>query len=156
MPVSFFLQRSVPDFPANPVNFGQYFRPWHGTPRRQIFIELRHRRHTNEGAAHLPFDAAKGQRHLCRAHAGGTRRRVVAARGGQCLGSAPALLFHAVKQAQAANVGVLGVSQADGTHLARLDQSAQRFELLVNGRNAIQNSLSGAGKRRDRGDPIRE
>ena len=66
-------------------------------PGVEVLVELRPRGHADDGAGDAPVRVAEGQRHPRRRQAVLARQRVVAARGGQRFGPAPALLAHATR-----------------------------------------------------------
>ena len=53
----------IADFPADLVDLRQQFGRQLRAPGVEVLVELRHRRHADDGAGHLPFGVAPGQRH---------------------------------------------------------------------------------------------
>ena len=86
------LVRRVPHLQPNCINRHQYLRRERGAKGVDVVLQLRQRRHTDDGAGHLPFGVTKRQRQLRGRQAIGTRQRVVPFGGGQRLRATPALL----------------------------------------------------------------
>ena len=97
-----------------------------GAPGVEVLVQLRERGHADDRAGHLPFRVAPRQRHPGRRHAMVARELVVAARRGQRLGAAPALLAHRLVAARCGPSGASGPSNPDLVVLAGEQPERQR------------------------------
>ena len=88
------LDGRIAQLPAHRVNRLKQIRRQDGAQGVNVFVQLGHRSHADDGTGHLPLGVAKGQRHLGGREAMLASQCVVAARRFQRFDTAPALLAH--------------------------------------------------------------